>query len=113
MSTAYHPQIDGQIEVVNKCLKSYLRCFASKKPNQWAQWFPLVEWWHNTTYHVATKMTPYGAVYGPNLLSMASYIPSTSKVDAVDRKLCTREAIIHTLKNNLVMAQNRMKQQVD
>jgi hypothetical protein len=48
-----------------------------------------------------------------NPLSMASYVPGTSKVHAVDRMLHTREAIIHILKDNLVMAQNQMKQQVD
>ena len=45
LSTAYHPQTDGQIEVVNKCLETYLWCFASHKKNQWAQWFPLAKWW--------------------------------------------------------------------
>jgi hypothetical protein len=45
MIFAYHPPIDGQFEVVNECLETYLRCFASEKPHQWAQWFPLVEWW--------------------------------------------------------------------
>jgi hypothetical protein len=45
LSTSYHHQTDGEIEVVNKCLETYLRYFASEKKNQWAQWLPLVEWW--------------------------------------------------------------------
>ena len=35
MSSAHHPQIDDQIEVVNKSLKQYLRAFATDKPSSW------------------------------------------------------------------------------
>ena len=58
-------------------------------------------------------MTPYEAIYGQEPPSMAFYVPRTSKFHVVDRTLHSREAIMHILKENLDMAQNQMKQQVD
>jgi hypothetical protein len=113
LSTSYHPQIYGQTKVVKKCLETYLRCFASKNQNQWAQWLPLAEWWHNTSYHTATRMTPFEEVYGQKPPSVLSYLPGVLKVQVVDQTLTVREAILRTLKENLVMAQNRMNQQAD
>jgi hypothetical protein len=113
LSTTYHPQTDGQTEVVNKCLEKYLRCFTSEKKNQWAQWLPLAEWWYNTSYHTTTCMTPFEAVYGHKQPSVLSCLPGVSKVQAVDQTLIVKEAILHTLKENLFMTQNHMKQQAD
>jgi hypothetical protein len=110
LSTTYHPHTDGQTEVVNKCLETYLRCFSSVRKNQWVLWLPLAEWWYNTLYHTTTRMTPFEAVYGKNPPSVLSYFPGVSKVQAVDQMLIVREAILRTLKENLVMAQNHMKQ---
>jgi hypothetical protein len=87
LNTTYHPQNDGQTEVVNKCLETYLRCFASEKKNQWAQWLPLDEWWYNTSYHTTTLMTPFEVVYGQNPPSVLSYLPGASKVQVVDLTL--------------------------
>jgi hypothetical protein len=58
-------------------------------------------------------MTPFEAVYGQKPPSVLSYLPGPSKVQVVDLTLTAREAIVRTLKENLVMAQNRMKQQAD
>jgi hypothetical protein len=113
LSTAYHPQTDGQMKFVNKCLETYLSFFASEKKNQWAQWLPLAEWWYNTSYHTATRMTPFEAVYGQKPPSVLSYLSGSSKVQAVDLTLTDREVILRTLKEKLVMAQNCMKKQVD
>jgi hypothetical protein len=58
-------------------------------------------------------MAPYEVIHGQKHMLMESYVPSTSKVQAIDKTLHTGEAIILTLKDNLVMAQNRIKEQVD
>lgn len=51
MSTAYHPQTDGQPKRVNQCLEMYLRCATAASPSQWCSWLPLAQYWYNTTYH--------------------------------------------------------------
>lgn len=64
LSTAYHPQTDGQIEVLNRCLEGYLSCMTGERPSEWSCWLPLAEWWYNTTYHSAIRTTPFEALYG-------------------------------------------------
>jgi hypothetical protein len=58
-------------------------------------------------------MISYEVVYHKKNLYVASYVPSTSKVHAVDKMFHTIEAIIHILKDNLFMVQNQMKQEAD
>ena len=112
LRTTYHPHTNGQTKVVNKCLETYLRCFASERKNQWAQWLPLVEWWYNTSYHTTTYMSPFEVVYyGQNPPSVLSYFPGVSKVHTIDQTITVWEAILYTLKENLFMAQNHMKKQ--
>ena len=69
MSTTYHPQSNGWTEIVNKSLEQYLRAFVGDKPHKWVEWLPLVEYWFNTNFHTAIKLTLFEALYGYSPLS--------------------------------------------
>ena len=64
MSTAYHPQTDGQTERTNQVLESYLRTFVNYDQNDWYQLLPLAEHAYNNSATNAHKMTPFFANYG-------------------------------------------------
>jgi hypothetical protein len=112
-STAYHPQSDGQTEVVNKCLETYLRCMCADKPSSWYHWLTLAEWWYNTNYHTSINCTPFEVVYGQPPPIHLPYLPGEATAAAVDRSLSAREAVIQLLKFHLLRAQNRMSQQAN
>jgi hypothetical protein len=67
MSSARHPETDGQTERVNQCLEDFLRCFVSSCQTQWAHWVPLAEFWYNTTIHSMLGKTPFEVLYGHTL----------------------------------------------
>ncbi|GJY66965.1 retrotransposon-related protein [Tanacetum coccineum] len=109
MSTAYHPQTDGQTEVVNKCLECYLRCMTGERPKEWVQWLPLAEYWYNTNKHSCINVTPYEVVYGQTPPLHNPYVSGESAVETVDRSLQAREAAIEMIKFHITRAQDRMK----
>ena len=84
MSSSYHPQTDGQTEVVNRVLEQYLRCFVGLQPKTWMDWIPWANFSYNTSTHSSTKITPFEAVYGIPSPHLLTYVPGTAKVQAVD-----------------------------
>ncbi|GKD26288.1 ty3-gypsy retrotransposon protein [Tanacetum coccineum] len=110
---AYHPQTDGQTEVVNRGLEQYLRAMVEDRPTHWVRFLPWDEYCYNTTYHSSIKMTPYQALYGKVPLSIIPYPPGSSKVAAVDDALIERDALLRLLKQNLLAAKNRMEVQAN
>ena len=87
----------------------YIHCFVSDKQTQWVKWLPLAKWWYNTSFHTATKMIPFG--YHPP--SIKSYLRENSKIQAVEHHIEHQQQVLQLLKDNLTLAQNRMKQQED
>uniref|UniRef100_A0A803L706 Integrase catalytic domain-containing protein n=1 Tax=Chenopodium quinoa TaxID=63459 RepID=A0A803L706_CHEQI len=85
LSTTYHPQTDGQTEVVNRCLEAYLRCMTGDEPQEWHKWLPLAEWWYNTHFHSALQLTPYEVVYNQPPPLHLPYLAGEVKNDELGR----------------------------
>ena len=88
MSSAYHPQSDGQTEVVNRGVETYLRCMCSDSPKLWSKWLPLAEYWYNTNFHSTIQTTPFEAVYGRPPPQHLPYLPGESISVCVTGKIC-------------------------
>lgn len=112
-STAYHPQTDGQTEIVNKCLETYLRCFCYDSPRIRGQWLSWAKYWYNTTFHASLGTTPFQVVYGRVPPPLLSYGIHRTANDTLDRQLQDRDQALHLLKENLSKAQGRMKKYAD
>lgn len=91
MSISYPLEIDGQTEVLNHTLEQYLSCFVHDALTKWFLYLPLAEWCYNTFVPSTTGMTPFEATYGKAPLSITTYIPGSSQVEAIDNMLTTRQ----------------------
>jgi hypothetical protein len=69
MSTAYHPQTDGQSERTNQSLEVFIRCYCDKEQDNWHIWLPMAEFVHNQWPSATTKKTPFKLIMG--------YVPRT------------------------------------
>jgi hypothetical protein len=112
MSSAFHPQSDGQSEVVNRIITMYLRCLAGDRPKSCLKWLPWAEYCYNSSYQSALKCSPFKVVYGRDP-PMVSYQPGNSKVAAIDVQLQDRGAFLEEIKARLVQAQVTMKSYQD
>lgn len=61
LSTAWHPETDGQTERFNAVLECYLRAYCNYQQDDWVSWLPSAEYNANNTESDATKVTPFFA----------------------------------------------------
>jgi len=67
LSTAFHPQTDGQTECMNQELEQYLRFFVEHRQKDWLEWLVSAEFAVNNKVHTATKVLPFMANYGKKI----------------------------------------------
>ena len=63
MSTAFHPQTDGQTERYNQELEAYLQIYCAYKPDEWSKKLSLAQFMHNSRPHDAIKQSPFQLIY--------------------------------------------------
>jgi hypothetical protein len=64
LSTAYHPESQGQVESNNKWLKTYLHIFSAYQQDDWVDFLHMAEFAYNNHHHLSIGMTLFYANYG-------------------------------------------------
>jgi len=64
MSTAFHPQTDGQTEQLNQTIEACLWAFVNKEQDNWKQLLPMAEFEYNNSATTGNGMSPFSANYG-------------------------------------------------
>ncbi|KAJ8324255.1 hypothetical protein O5D80_8742 [Batrachochytrium dendrobatidis] len=108
LSTAFHPQTDGQTERVNQVINQYLRCYTSYQQDDWVSLLPLAEFAYNNLEHASIRSSPFLATYGyhpriefPTLLESSINVPSA------------QERIQHIQQNLALLKENLEKAKSD
>ena len=103
-STSYHPQTDGQTEIVNKWVEGYLRNYVAGQQRAWIRWLHLGEYCYNTTHHMSIGMSPFRALYGYDAPSFVEMAFGESRAPKAKDWIQESQDILKALKDNLVMA---------
>ncbi|GKC60352.1 putative reverse transcriptase domain-containing protein [Tanacetum coccineum] len=102
MSTAYHPETDGQSERTIQTLEDMLRACVLDFGKNWDRHLPLVEFSYNNSYHTSIKAAPFEALYGRKCRSPVCW------AEVGDAQL-TGPAIIHETTEKIVQIKSRIQ----
>jgi hypothetical protein len=131
MSTADHPQTDGQTERVNRVVEDILRSICAETPKRWSAMLPLVEFALNNAVHASTGCTPFyvnglthprvpltlplrGSGLGGGEIAdrLADVSPLTVRKQ-VDEFLSTRLSVLRHVRDAMAESQDKQKEQAD
>ena len=101
LSTAYHPQTDGQTERTNQELEQYLRLYTNFMQSDWSDWLSTAEFAYNNRQHSSTGHSPFYLEYGRHPRTPLSIDPPDTNTPAINSFLeqqeLTRQLAFHSL----------------
>jgi len=110
LSTAFHPQTDGETQRQNQTMQQYLRAFCNYEQVNWVELLQLAEFTYNNEIHASTRMTPFSGNYHyhPVMQFKAPKQPSSLKSEIqADTFAAGLEETHQTLRKNLQEVQAR------
>lgn len=112
LSTAFHPQTDGETERVNQEVEQYLRAFCNHEQDDWARWLPIAEYVHNSRQHSATGKTLFELIMGYTPSSFETVGRHTS-VEAVNDRMATMIKVRDEAKASMAIARDLARRRGD
>ncbi len=117
MSTAHHPQTDGQTERANRTIEAMLRSYVSPHQDDWDRCLTAVEFAYNNSLQASTGFTPFQLLYGEHPhtpLSLQTNAPSpTTNVAAAQDFIERLDKDLRAATSNLERAKQRQAQQAN
>jgi len=108
MSTAYHPQTDGQMECINQALEQYLRCYVNYNLSNWSDLLPSTEFTYNNQAHEEIKESPFYLEYSKHLRAGPILVKESLQRDLNDLTY-KRQEVLEQAKAALTLTVERMK----
>ncbi|GJV56538.1 putative reverse transcriptase domain-containing protein [Tanacetum coccineum] len=113
MSTAYHPETDGQSERTIQTLEDMLRACVIDFGKGWVKHLPLAEFSYNNSYHASIKAAPYEALYGRKCRSPVCWAEvGEAQLTGPELIQETTEKVV-LIKQRMQAAQDRQKSYAD
>uniref|UniRef100_A0A0W0FB28 Putative reverse transcriptase-rnase h-integrase n=1 Tax=Moniliophthora roreri TaxID=221103 RepID=A0A0W0FB28_MONRR len=108
MSTAFHPQTDGESERVNQELEVFLRLFCSRQQDKWTELLPFAEFAHNNRTHSTMKKSPFYLMMGYNLRPLPTAFTKTT-IPSVETRLSELKKLREETYSLMELARRRME----
>ncbi|KAL9374753.1 hypothetical protein Peur_031632 [Populus x canadensis] len=113
LSTAFHPQTDGQSERTIQILEDMLRACVMDFGVGWSKFLPLVEFAYNNSYQASIEMAPYEALYGRKCRSPVCWFEVGEKRLMGPELIQITSEKIEVIRKKLQTAQSRQKSYAD
>ncbi|KAI3795130.1 hypothetical protein L1987_37776 [Smallanthus sonchifolius] len=113
LSTAYHPQTDGQSERTIQTLEDMLRACVIDFKGNWDLHLPLVEFSYNNSYHTSINMAPFEALYGRKCRSPICWTEIGESQITGPELIQESSDKIMLIRDNLLVARSRQKSYAD